>query len=97
MELWMTQFLRPDGRQQPTSCVIADDLAEKVKVISDAGLRFTAEVIGPNVSFCIENGEEDLAMEIVANGLGVREAVEKMIHEFKLPPAQQSLAEGRKP
>lgn len=86
MTLEMTQFIRPNGRKQPTSCEISDDLAGKVKEIHDAGLRFTAEVVGTNVSFCIESDEEDLAIEIVSNGPGVRETVENMIRKFKVQP-----------
>ena len=87
MELSVTQFVRPDGHKKPISCTIADDLAGKVQAMEDAGLRVTAEVIGPNVSFCIENFEEDLACEIVPNGPGILQAVEKMIREFDWPSA----------
>ena len=85
MDLNVTQFVRPDGHKRPVSCTIADEFADKVRAMEDAGLRFTAEVIGPNVAFCIENFEEDLVCEIVPNGPGIIQAVEKMIREFDWP------------
>jgi hypothetical protein len=86
MQVELTQFVRPNGHQRPTSCEIDDALAPKVKAIRDAGLRFTAEVTGPNVVFCIENDEEDLAIEIATNGPGengTRAKLEKLIHGFE--------------
>jgi len=87
MHVELTQFIRPHGKRRPTSCEVDDSLGLKVKAIRDAGLRFTAECIGPNVSFCIENDEEDLAIEIAVNGPGengTRAKLEKLIRDFKL-------------
>jgi hypothetical protein len=87
MIIELTQFVRPNGHKRPTSCEIDDDLASKVKAIRDAGLRLTAEVIGPNVSFCIEDDEEDLAIEIAANGPGengTKVTLERLIRNFQV-------------
>jgi len=85
MELNVTQFIRPDGEQRPISCTVSDELSGKIRAMEDAGLRVTAEVIGPNVSFCIENFEEDLVCEIVPNGPGIVQALEKIVREFDWP------------
>jgi hypothetical protein len=87
MEVKLTQFIRPNGRQEEITAEVDDALRPQVEAIIKAGLRFTAEVIpGGNVSLCIENDEEDLAIEIARNSPGEntpRAALERLISRFK--------------
>lgn len=78
----------------PVSCEVTDDLAPKVKAIMDAGLRFTCEAINDNVAICIENDEEDLAIDIAMNrpgdeSTGPKATLEKLIRNFKVPVAAE--------
>ena len=93
MRVELIQFIRPNGRREQIWCDgIDDSLADKVKQITDAGLRFTAEAINGTVSLCIENDEEDLAIEMAMNRpddeqTGPKATLEKMIRAFKIPEA----------
>jgi len=68
---------------------VDDALREQVEAIEVAGLQFTAEVIpGGVVSLCIENGEDDLAIELAENGPGENSptvALERLIRGFVVP------------
>jgi hypothetical protein len=101
MQVNLTQFIRPNGRQRQTFAEVSDDLRARVEAIRAAGLRFTAEDLGNGkVSLCIENDEEDLAIEIADNGPGENSptvALERLIrsyrgtlpiHSVQLPNAQ---------
>jgi len=83
MTLTVTQFLRPDGRQETFTVEVNDALRQHVEAIRAAGLRFTAEVVPGNlVSLCIESPEEDVAIELATNGPGPNEpqvALERLI------------------
>lgn len=84
----VTQYVRPNGKQVQVICEVDGSLAQKVKAIQDAGLRFTAEKIDEeHVALCIENDEEDLAIEISPNRPGIVKEIEKLISGFDLKRA----------
>jgi len=88
VEVPLTQYLRPDGRRRAITADVDIKLGPKVRAILDKGYRFTAEELsGLGVSLCIENDEEDLAVEVAENGPGSnspRVALERLISKFKL-------------
>jgi len=92
MEVKVTQFIRPNGRQEEITAEVDDALQPKVEAIIKAGLRFTAEVLpGGKVSLCIENSEEDLAIEIADNGPGDNDptaALKRLISKFTVPKGE---------
>ena len=95
MILILTQFLRPHGDKRDLQVEIDDALRDKVRQIERRGLRFTAEVLpAGEVSFCIEDEQSDLAIELAPNGPGSewrqREILEDMITRFEIPPRMTS-------
>lgn len=82
-----TQYLRPDGRRTPVSIERPAEVAAKARAIIAAGYRLECECLGDrgdNVSFTITNNDADHACEVVPNGPGVPDAVDKLILGFKL-------------
>jgi hypothetical protein len=75
-----TQYLRPDGRpieggfhRLPAVEAAADELVR-------CGVRFEAEVlVDGSVSLTAGAGDDCLAIEVVPNGPGVGEAVDRLI------------------
>lgn len=84
-----TQYLRPNGRAVPVKIEVADDAALKARKIIDFGLEFECEVLSTGeVSLTITDPEDgDLDIEVVPNGPGMREAVERLIDRFRLEDA----------
>lgn len=81
----ITQFVRPHGKRIDVIAEVDGSLSGKVAAILKAGLRFTAEAIDENhVALCIENNEEDLAIEIAPNAPGIILELEKLIKDFSL-------------
>jgi hypothetical protein len=86
-EIPFTQHLLPHGRTKPTSIAVAADVADKADAILARGLAFECEILSTGeVSLTVTDPEEgdDLAIEVLRNGPGVREAVERLIREFPL-------------
>jgi hypothetical protein len=80
-----TQYLRPDGRTKPATINVADDLSTHIEVIKRMGARLECEVLMPDmVSLTISDPEleEDFDMELVPNGPGVLDAVDRLIRRF---------------
>lgn len=89
MEITVTQFVRPNGRQrQETIENMPEDLKPYLDAIKKADCRLTAEVIFGQVSFCIEHEEGDFDIELCANGplpdgrAGTRVGLETLIRRF---------------
>ena len=86
MEVEVRQYVRPHGRIRPITIDMPKELESIIKQIHDSGFRLAAEVLRSantdDVSFTIENDEMDLDIEIVPNGSGTREALERLIRRF---------------
>jgi hypothetical protein len=92
-----TQYLLPNGRKRPEQYMTPNkDVADKARLILDAGFYFEAEILMNGfVSFTIggkcqlEKGDEpedqDLAFAICPNGPQVTEKVDGMIRNFQIP------------
>jgi hypothetical protein len=76
-----TQFMRPNGRQVDVSIDRPADIAAKAQSIIDRGFRFECEHLTTNeVSLTIAGKDDDLDIEICANGPGlVGPAVDRLI------------------
>ena len=79
------QYLRPAGRQKEMLINRPPSIVAKAEEIWAAGYRLEAEVLMSGlVSLTISDGEEDMAIELVANGPEVPKAVDRMISEFNI-------------
>ena len=81
-----TQYLRPNGRKFQTSIERPKEIADKAFKLIDSGYRFEAEILTTGqVSFTIHDiaEEEDVAIEICANGPLVPSAVDRLIAKFE--------------
>ena len=80
-----TQYLKPYGTSGSIYIDLSDDIADIVAWVVDQGGRFTAEILSTGeVSFAceyrdLEEGVQDIAIEVVPNRPGVKETIEKMI------------------
>jgi hypothetical protein len=77
-----TQFLRPDGRKQEVFIDRSPEIEAMALECVQAGVRFEAEVLTTGeVSLTAQDDEldEPLAHEIVPNGPGVPEAVDRLV------------------
>jgi hypothetical protein len=82
-----TQYLRPDGRINPVTIDVSDEVHAKAMRIIAAGYRFECEHLTPGyASLTIFDPEDevDVAIEVVPNGPEVPEAVNRMVLGFKL-------------
>ncbi|WP_230280234.1 hypothetical protein [Croceicoccus sp. Ery15] len=79
-----TQFVAPNGHRRPVTIEVSDDTAAKARLIIQRGFAFECEVLmSGEVSLTITDPEEgDLDIEVVMNGPGVREAVERLVNRF---------------
>lgn len=85
MDIQITQYMRPDGRQEVRTTPIRDDLADQYDKIRRCGANLTAEVLMTGeVSLCIADSkvEDDFDIRVVANGPAVTQAWESMIGGF---------------
>lgn len=88
-----TQFLRPNGEQRPVTIDRPAAIEAKAQQIVDAGYRFECEELSTGaVSLTISDGEDDLAMELCANGPAVPVAVDKLVSEFEIPSAAERVS-----
>lgn len=78
-----TQYLRPSGRMTEATIARPKDIYDKAMDIIKAGYRFEAEVLTTgHVSMTIANDDGDQDIEVVDNGPGVPQAVDRMIARF---------------
>ncbi|HXJ14101.1 MAG TPA: hypothetical protein VNH19_17635 [Candidatus Limnocylindrales bacterium] len=96
----VTQYVRLNGKRVEVIAEVDGSLSTKVSAILAAGLRFTAEKMDEDhVALCIENDEEDLAIEIAPNKPGIVQEFEKLIRDFKLarprPRAKSEAGDGQ--
>lgn len=83
MSIPFTQYLRPDGRRQQVSVERSPEIEAIAQEIRAKGYVFTCEVLlTGQVSLAVESPHEDegdIDIEIVQNGPGVGEAVDKLV------------------
>jgi hypothetical protein len=83
MQVKITQFIPPRGRQEERSCEVPNDCGVGYESLRRHGCRLTAEVLmGGLVSQTIEHEEGDFLLEITENGPEVQAALIKMLREF---------------
>jgi len=83
MQVPITQFIPPRGRQEIVHATVPDELAVNYESLRRHNCRLTAEILSTgHVSQCIEHEEGDYAIEICANGPEVQQHLEKMLREF---------------
>lgn len=84
-----TQYLRPGTSFtgcKPVAIDRPDHVADKAKQIIAAGYRFECEILTTGeVSLTITDDEADHAIEVVPNGPGMGEAVDRLVLGFALP------------
>lgn len=88
MPIPFTQYLRPDGRQTAVSIERPDDVETKAQAIIAAGYRFECEHLTTgDCSFTIFDiaREEDVAIEVCANGPPVLDAIDRLVNDFVIP------------
>jgi len=80
MSIPFTQYLRPDGRRRDDSIDRPVEVEEQAKRLIAGGVRFEAEVLRTGeVSLEAVLKDESLALEVVRNGPGVPEAVDRLV------------------
>ncbi len=83
------QYVRPGWTKRELIAEVDGSLSDKVSAIQKAKLRFTVEKIDEHhVALCIEDDEQDLAIEIAPNAPGIIQELEKLIREFEIPGAK---------
>lgn len=84
MNVEVTQFLLPNGRQVPITVSVPDNLQSKYRILHDCGARLTAEVLTTGaVSVCVEEPEiGDFDIRVHKNGPEVPAAIADMIDVF---------------
>jgi hypothetical protein len=79
------QYLRPHGERRVTMIDRPQNICSVADKIITSGLRFEVEVLMTGmISLTITSDFADEAIEVVSNGPGVAEAVDKLITEFDL-------------
>lgn len=91
MEIPITQYLRPNGRQRRQTTQIPDSLSGHYEKLQVAGVRIAAEVlITDEVSLTIEDPRfGDFDSELVPNGAQVLVALERLVGRFDLEDCQR--------
>jgi len=86
MSIEFTQFMMPNGRRKQVKISRPADIEALATELKDAGHRFEIEMLSDYNTISItvetedENGDEiTRAHELVANGPGVPDAVDKMM------------------
>lgn len=78
------QFVAPNGHTREVTIEVAPDVAATARAAIAMGLSFECEVLmSGEASLTITHPEDgDLDIEVVPNGPGVREAVERLVRRF---------------
>lgn len=84
MGIEFTQYLRPNGRRSTVSIEREDATEHEARFFIDKGGRFECEeLMTGHVSltavFPTEEGDEDIAIEVVSNGPAVPTAVDQLV------------------
>ena len=95
-EIRVTQFIRPNARQEPTTTLVSDAAGEKFEELTKLGLRLTAEVVPAGlVNVCVSDDEVggDFDMILHANDHTLQAAIEGMLLRFSEENYRKWLAE----
>jgi hypothetical protein len=77
-----TQYLRPDGRPVPVTINRPDEIATQAQRFIDMGGRFECEHLTTgHASLTAVWHDEDIAIEVVMNGIPVPEAVDRLVRK----------------
>jgi len=90
-EVDVIQFMRPSGRQNPTSTILPFDLQDEYDRMRLAGCRFEAEVLSTgevSVTIFDTHEEIDIAIAVLPNGPGVQPAMARML-AYNFAPTEQ--------
>lgn len=82
MDITFTQYLMPDGRTKQVMIDRPDDIAKQAQALVTSGLSLEIELLSTDiVSLAVEDHENDetVAIELVENGPGVLDAVDRLI------------------
>lgn len=82
MSIKFTQYLLPDGRQKQITVDRPDEIEKMADSIISRGLRFEAEMLTTGaISLTVHDPkeEDDIDIEVVANGPEVPVAIDRMI------------------
>ena len=75
-----TEYRLPNGAQHNTGVECSADVEELAQHCITRGVRFEVEILTTGeVSLAAEGDDDTYAMEVVPNGPGVREAVERLV------------------
>jgi len=75
-----TQYLRPFGTPRPVEIERSVEIADTARRIRERGYTFECEELSSGVvNLTISDGEEDVRMELCANGPDVEAAVDRLI------------------
>lgn len=86
MSIPFIQYLRPNGRRTFVSIERPDEVEALARTFIDKGGRFECEELTTGHAsltavFSLENGEDDVAIEVVLNGPAVPEAVDRLVRK----------------
>jgi len=77
-----TQYLPPDGRKEAVEINRPDDVSEKAEEVISRGGAFEVEMLtNGGISVTCAYEEDDIAIEICANGPDVLAAVDKVVSD----------------
>lgn len=80
MKVFVTQYMRPDGRKVQANTELPDAIERTYMNMLGAGCRFEAEVLTTGeVSVTVTNDEEDVDSEVVPNGPEVQAAMLRLL------------------
>lgn len=82
-EIPFTQYLRPNGRQTEVAIDRPPHIAELAERIISRGYRFECEELTTgHASLTIAGPDDDEDIELVMNGPGVPDAVDRLVTRF---------------
>lgn len=74
------QYMRPDGRAKSVTIGRSPEIEDKARALALAGYRLECEVLlTEEVSLTVESEEATIAIEVIPNGPGVPDAVDRLI------------------
>lgn len=76
-----TQYLMPRGERHPVWIRRPDDVQEQARAVIEAGFAFECEMLSDyrSVSLTVSDGEDDVEIEVCANGPDVPNAVDRLV------------------
>jgi hypothetical protein len=81
-EIPFTQYILPHGRRTSVSIDRPDEISSLAERFIESGGRYEAEVLTTghvSLTACLD--DDDIGIEVVNNGPGVAEAVDRLVHK----------------